>query len=99
MTGVLVTTLADSMTARVDSLSPELVGREVILQGTVTAKSIRNGHVFLEVNGFKAIVFERDARRLQTPYFLLEGDEVELAGQVQDYEGQVELVVREVLPR
>ena len=96
--GVIATALTHSPPARVDSLSPELVGREVVLQGAISSKRVHQGHVFLEVNGFKAVVFESVARRSQTPYFLLLGDEVELKGKVEEYEGEVELVVREVQP-
>ena len=94
--GVLMAALVNSPPVETDSLSPELIGQDVTLRGIVGSKSVHQGHVFLRVNGFKAMVFENDARRLQTPYFLLEGDEVELMGEVQEYGGEVELVVKEV---
>lgn len=96
--GTLVTAIYGQGAQSVESLSPELVGRSVALHGIVNAKSVRDGHVFLEVNGYKAVVFESVAKRLQTPYLLLEGDEVELVGTVQDYQGSIELVVRGVTP-
>ena len=94
--GVLVSALVQSPLERVDALSPDLLGREVVLRGVVVSKSVNNGHVFLRVNGFKAVVFEKNAKRLQYPYFILEGDEVKLRGKVQEYEGEIELVVEGV---
>lgn len=93
-----MSSLADSSPSMVDSLSPELVGKEVVFHGVIGSKKVHQGHVFLEVNGFKAVVFERVAKSLQTPYFFLKGDEVRLVGRVEEYEGEVELIVEEIEP-
>ena len=95
VSGVLVFSFSEPV--EVDSLSPGFLGEEVFLRGEVNSKRVSDGHVFLEVNGFKAVVFAGDAEALETPYFLLEGDCVVLRGFVKDYKGELELVVSDVI--
>lgn len=76
----------------VTSLSPEMVGQDVVLVGTVTSKNVRGNHVFLRVNGFKAVFFNAAHKQ-----FFREGTNVSLYGVVEEYEGEIELVVRDVI--
>lgn len=85
-----------SSVREVDYLYPDLVGEEVLVRGVVQSKRVSDGHVFLVVNGFNAVIFEKEARASSIPYFLLDGDQVFLRGEVRDYDGELELVVSEV---
>ena len=78
----------------VTSLSPELVGQEVVLTGVVTSKIVRNNTVFLRVNGFKAVVFNNAK---YTDSLFQEGTRVSLRGFVKEYNGEIELVVRDLV--
>lgn len=80
----------------VTSLSPELVGQEVVLTGVVTSKTVRNNTVFLRVNGFKAVVFKEVG---DADFLIRKGTKVSLRGFVKEYNGEIELVVRGLVDR
>ncbi|MCD4739727.1 hypothetical protein K8R43_00890 [archaeon] len=93
--GLLVQVFSSESLVTVDRLSPDLLGKEILLKGEITSKRVNDGHVFLSVNGFSAVIFERDAKRIRTPYFFLVGDHVVLRGKIVDYDGELELVAWE----
>lgn len=90
--GIILISVSQPRT--VTSLSPELVGQEVILKGILTSKEIRGNNVFLRVNGFKAVIFGK-----RTDQYVAslppKGTNVSLKGIVKEYNGEIELVVRD----
>lgn len=79
------------------ALSSELIGKKVVLSGTVTSKWVYEGHVFLTVNNEKVVVFKDKARETSlNPYYLLKGDPVRAIGKVKRYKGELEVVAEEL---
>jgi len=80
----------------VTALSPELVGQDVVLIGTINTIRMHNGNAFLSVNGFRVVIFSKDAHRLGVTS-LTTGTRVALLGSVREYHGEIELVVRDLV--
>ena len=75
------------------------VGHEVITNGTISSYYISDEHVFMiisDVSGeIKAVMFERDAKN-SIAYNLKNNDRVLIKGAVNNYKGELEIVVREI---
>jgi DNA/RNA endonuclease YhcR with UshA esterase domain len=99
LVGVLVLAVADEKPVEVSKIDSSLVGRKVVLAGSVESKRVTNDNVFLSVGGSQAVIFMHDAARLPVnPYFFAKGQFVRLVGVVREYKGGLELVVEGVLP-
>ena len=80
------------------SLSEEHVGKAVEVFGNVVKTSESKGNVFLTICQksacVKAVVFEREASKMSFPPSLLEkGESVVIEGTVQEYKGELEVIV------
>jgi len=94
LTGVLLIHFSGYPPKRVDALSPELLGEKIILEGRIDSARVHDGHLFLTVNGFKAVVFKSTAGELgKSPSYFEKGRKVALLGHVREYKGTMELVV------
>ena len=82
---------------RIGEIGYSMVGETIIVNASVKDISSRGGHVFLKLfdgNQIGAVMFERDARRQPEVYNLSENDFITVVGEVNDYRGDLEIVVK-----
>ncbi|MBN3037179.1 MAG: OB-fold nucleic acid binding domain-containing protein [Candidatus Diapherotrites archaeon] len=91
--GIALLIASEAPAREVTSLDSTEAGESVILSGIITSKYSRNGHVFLEVNDTKAVIFNAGKE-----HFLMRGDPVRLKGIVNEYNGEKELIASEAEP-
>lgn len=77
------------------------VGKDVTVKGVVTQVTIsKGGNVFFNMDGkypnnkFTAVIFKKDLERFGDVKSW-EGKTVEVTGKIEDYKGQLEIIIKE----
>ncbi|MCX6778104.1 MAG: hypothetical protein NT157_04430 [Candidatus Micrarchaeota archaeon] len=83
---------------KISEIGATMAGKYVEISGTVGSASSNNGNVFLKVCGdacIPVVIFRGVASGMAdpNPYIIKKGDRIVARGEVQEYEGDLELVV------
>lgn len=97
VSGALLMHFTAQKPLEVTELSSDMIGEKARLSGIVTSKWVHEGHVFLEVNKEKVVVFKDQAKKTDlNPYYILKGDRIAATGKVKRYKGELEVIAEEL---
>lgn len=95
---VIVQTIQPKV-VRIREIDTSIIGQLIEVNATIKSIS-KDGHVFFNLedgnDSIKAIMFERDAKNHEHVYELKKNDNVTVIGEVNNYRGELEIVVKNI---
>ena len=96
LTIFILTLFIKPLEISISEISTSHFGREIITNGTIISYS-SNGNIFMTISDgkseIKAVIFENNAANA---YNLNNGDRILILGEVNNYKGELEIIVTEV---
>ena len=84
---------------KISEIDDRLSGTEVVVKGTITSFSSKDGNVFLTLDDgekISVVMFSREAGKQSFVYDLQEGDFISVEGEVQLYKNELEIVAAKI---
>ena len=90
---------AEAKKTELDRVDASLTGQNVAVNGTISAKSIKDGNIFISITdgtyNLSVVFFEQNARNSDA-YTLKAGDFVEVTGKVSIYRSSPEITASSI---
>jgi aspartyl/asparaginyl-tRNA synthetase len=91
---------AEPKMVKISDVNEKLVGQTILVNGTVDSVSIKEGNIFIKLTADKdsidVVMFKQQAENSADAYILKKGDFLTVAGKINFYKNELEIVASSI---